>query len=53
MEEVTRLKNFIAWAKILRPKYKRWFWFALHNSKTHYADEELWPMAEAIHKNKY
>ena len=53
MKEVTRLKNFIAWVKILRPKYKHWFWSALHNSKTHYADEELWPMAEAIHKNKY
>ena len=60
--EITRLENFIAWVKILRPKYKTWwitqigpdwFWFALHNSKTHYADEELWPMAKPIHKNKY
>ena len=57
---MTRLQNFKAWVKLLRPRYKRWglgpdwFWFALHNSKTHYADEELWPYGcKPIHKNKY
>ena len=53
--KVTRLENFIAWVKILRPKYRvYWPWYAWENSRTHYADEELWPYGcKPIHKNKY
>jgi len=40
---MTRLQNFKAWVKILKPKYSMWWWYAWLNSKTHYADEDLWP----------
>jgi len=59
---LTRFENYKAWVKLLRPKYNKWllfppgpewFWHSLANSKTHYANEDLWPRCKPIHPHKH
>ena len=63
---MTRFENFKAWVKILRPRYNQWMlwppgpewiWYAVTNSRTHWADEEAWARdsksIKPIHKHKY